>query len=108
MPLYSKNVLRSAPNGISSIFHEFDYSILHALSTIIPISDGKILGKILNLGEYSHDHEWREEDRLNDALTYHSQFYTNGTECDLTGSYRKTEVKVGSLFCLIPLNCSQT
>ena len=57
-------------------------------------ADGKIVGKTLTLGLYSHDHEWREEDRLNDALKYHSQFYTNGTECDLTGSYRKTDVKV--------------
>jgi len=44
------------------------------------------------LGKYNGDFEWSEGFDVN--LKHHSQFYANGTECDLTGNMRKTEVKV--------------
>ena len=31
---------------------------------------------------------------------YHSQYYTNGSKCDLTGKGRETEVRVGLPFLL--------
>ena len=66
------------------------------------VPDGKPSGKILNLGSYNNDYEWPEEEAssgagasgLGDDPKHPSQFYANGTECDLTGNMRKTEVKV--------------
>jgi hypothetical protein len=52
------------------------------------------------LGYYDHDLEWPEsnpgesEDEMQATLRHHKQFYTNGSKCDLTGDFRKTEVRV--------------
>ncbi len=80
-------------------------TIILLASSLISPSDGKPSGKILNLGMYNNDYEWPEEsgkEGMGSASStssdptpkHHSQFYTNGTECDLTGNMRKTEVKV--------------
>jgi len=59
------------------------------------IIDGKPSGKILHLGKYNGDFEWADEsDRTNPNLMYHTQFYVNGTDCEVTGNMRKTDVKV--------------
>ena len=51
------------------------------------------------LGHYDHDQDWSETPKSSkDAkVPHHSQFYTNGTICDLTGGYRKTEIRVSAI-----------
>ena len=65
------------------------------------------MGKIQVLGYFDHDYDWSQEEKEGETKEggesangggqkrkHHSQFYKNGTECDLTGQYRKAEVKV--------------
>ena len=60
------------------------------------VTEGRPSGKILVLGNYDHDQEWSETQKSSkDAkVSHHSQYYTNGTLCDLTGGYRKAEIRV--------------
>jgi len=46
------------------------------------------VGAIIQLGTYNNE---KEEDKKD--LTYHPQWYTNGTRCDLTGRPRQTELR---------------
>ncbi len=71
------------------------------------LTDGKPSGNIVDLGRYNNDYEWPEEEHASSPSSsssspykprYHSQYYLNGTECDLTGNMRKTEVKVTDVF----------
>lgn len=53
----------------------------------------------ISLGHYSGDTDWSQvtiEEKSRSNGRYHSQFYSNGTICDLTGDLRKTEVR---FFC---------
>ena len=77
----------------------------------ISFADGKPIGVIQILGHYDSDYEWNDGDKAIDQAQqhalpssaaaglgqrqrkYHSQFYKNGTECDLTGHLRSTEVR---------------
>ncbi len=52
------------------------------------------------LGHYDSDYDWQSEngggipeEEIVGARKYHSQFYTNGTKCDLTGHFRRAEVR---------------
>ncbi|CAD5111143.1 DgyrCDS480 [Dimorphilus gyrociliatus] len=60
------------------------------------MEDNKISGKIIYLGYYESEYNWDNEtdneskSRLN---RYHSQYYTNGSSCDVTGKQRRTEVR---------------
>lgn len=65
------------------------------------IDDGKInLGQVITLGLYDSDFDWNNEtvkEKFGNAKQkYHSQTYSNGTKCDLTGLPRNAEVR---LFC---------
>ncbi|XP_025080630.1 protein OS-9-like isoform X2 [Pomacea canaliculata] len=64
------------------------------------LEDGKIKGNIIYLGLYESEFDWSnetlKETRIRSktpAGRYHSQYYTNGTKCDLTGMGRQTEVR---------------
>ena len=61
-------------------------------------TEGRPSGKIVVLGNYDHDQDWSETQKSSkDAkVGHHSQYYTNGTLCDLTGGYRKTEIRVSA------------
>ena len=68
-------------------------------------ADGKPIGVTQILGHYESDYEWNDGDKAMDQSLpstnadaagqrkYHSQFYKNGTECDLTGHFRSSEVR---------------
>ncbi|XP_059082809.1 protein OS-9-like [Tigriopus californicus] len=56
------------------------------------MEDNRPSGKIMSLGQYDHDYEWKEGEGVA-GLKHHSQFYLNGSACDLTGSLRQTEVR---------------
>ena len=70
----------------------------------IPTADGRPHEPIMVLGFYDHDKEWTEEEEEleNKAsggdpgkiVKHHSQMYSNGSKCDLTGNLRHTEVRV--------------
>ena len=71
---------------------------LSILCVYLYFADGKPIGVTQILGHYESDYEWNDGDMAMDqsvtnaAATgqrkYHSQFYKNGTECDLTGHFR--------------------
>ncbi|KAI0232266.1 hypothetical protein LSAT2_017379 [Lamellibrachia satsuma] len=59
------------------------------------MEEGKIHGEVIYLGHYESEYDWnnasaKQANRLN---RYHSQRYVNGSECDLTGKARQTEVR---------------
>jgi hypothetical protein len=50
------------------------------------------------LGNFDSDFDWGDSDSEGHSSgvgtrKYHSQFYRNGTECDLTGQFRRSEVR---------------
>ncbi|XP_075239247.1 uncharacterized protein LOC142334808 isoform X3 [Convolutriloba macropyga] len=53
----------------------------------------------LSLGHFSHETVWDnetfsvEELRSRQTIRYHSQYYRNGSKCELTGAARETQVK---------------
>ncbi|XP_070174955.1 protein OS-9-like isoform X2 [Littorina saxatilis] len=62
--------------------------------------DGRPKGDIMFLGHYQSDFDWNNETlreaRVRSKLAsgrYHSQYYTNGSKCDLTGNGRQTEIR---------------
>lgn len=61
------------------------------------MEDNKPSGAIMSLGKYDHDYEWNSEKKESATegivQSHHSQFYTNGSVCDLTGKLRKSEVR---------------
>ena len=59
------------------------------------IPDNKASGPIIILGKYESEYNWRNSSETKNRLQrFHSQFYVNGTKCDLTGEARGTEVRV--------------
>jgi hypothetical protein len=58
----------------------------------------------LVLGIYDHDQDWSGEDEEEEKSPtgepiprlrkHHTQMYTNGSQCDLTGQLRATEIRV--------------
>ena len=73
----------------------------------MPCTDGKSQGVELVLGKYESEYDWSSGGKGGADVTsgtgsnhnrlqrFHSQFYSNGTKCDLTGEPRKAEVRVG-------------
>ena len=64
--------------------------------------DGKPSGNIMILGFYDHDKEFEDEESKGDdpplpRLRHHTQIYLNGSQCDLTGGLRHTEVRVSKI-----------
>ncbi|CAH8853729.1 unnamed protein product [Trichobilharzia szidati] len=45
------------------------------------------------LGVYERDYDWDNSSQNENKPKYHSQFYVNGSVCDLTGRHRKSEVQ---------------
>ncbi|KFM65742.1 Protein OS-9, partial [Stegodyphus mimosarum] len=62
------------------------------------IEDGQIIGQVLTLGLYESDYDWDNEtdqEKFKHAKQrYHTQYYVNGTKCDLTGQPRNAEVRI--------------
>ena len=88
----------------SAIWRKIRHSVINVkkhfkddvICTDCIFTEGRPSGKILVLGNYDHDQEWSETQKSSkDAkVGHHSQYYTNGTLCDLTGGYRKAEIRV--------------
>ncbi|XP_076456317.1 protein OS-9-like isoform X2 [Babylonia areolata] len=64
------------------------------------VEDGQIRGNVMYLGHFQSDFDWNNEtlreSRVRSKIAsgrYHSQYYTNGSKCDLTGKGRETEVR---------------
>ncbi|XP_064109668.1 LOW QUALITY PROTEIN: protein OS-9-like [Macrobrachium nipponense] len=58
------------------------------------LEDHKASGPILILGKYESEYNWKNSSETKNRLQrFHSQFYVNGTKCDLTGEPRRTEVR---------------
>lgn len=58
------------------------------------LEDNKASGPILILGKYESEYNWKNSSETKNRLQrFHSQFYVNGTKCDLTGEPRRTEVR---------------
>lgn len=61
--------------------------------------NGAISGNTLLLGLYDYDYNWtktlegEKERETKVSRNYHSQYYVNGSKCDLTGELRKSEVR---------------
>ncbi|KAG8201317.1 hypothetical protein JTE90_016796 [Oedothorax gibbosus] len=64
------------------------------------IEDGHILGQVITLGLYESEFDWLNETNKDKfrhiTQPFHSQWYVNGTKCDLTGQPRNAEVRI---FC---------
>ncbi|CAH8581729.1 unnamed protein product [Heterobilharzia americana] len=60
---------------------------------IIQYHDGSRKTSETLLGVYDHDYNWDNSSQIEDKPKYHSQFYINGSTCDLTGNHRKAEVQ---------------
>jgi len=59
------------------------------------MEDGKPSGPILHLGFYAYDKELDEDLKNSETKIkrHHTQTYSNGSQCDLTGNARETEVR---------------
>ncbi|XP_068202661.1 protein OS-9-like isoform X2 [Palaemon carinicauda] len=58
------------------------------------LEDNKASGPILILGKYESEYNWKNSSETKNRLQrFHSQFYVNGTKCDVTGQPRRTEVR---------------
>nr|XP_045624943.1 protein OS-9-like [Procambarus clarkii] len=58
------------------------------------LEDNKASGPIIILGKYESEYNWKNSSETKNRLQrFHSQFYVNGTKCDLTGEPRRTEVR---------------
>ncbi|XP_031563676.1 protein OS-9-like [Actinia tenebrosa] len=58
----------------------------------------KVVGEKMSLGVYSSETDWSKEKielpySKNSSKRFHSQFFVNGTKCDLNGELRSTQVK---------------
>ncbi|KAL9968353.1 hypothetical protein ACROYT_G026714 [Oculina patagonica] len=63
----------------------------------------EVIGDKLSLGVFSNETDWSQEKidlkekpkpgKSTVAKRYHSQYYVNGSECDLTGKARETQIK---------------
>ena len=107
----------------------FFLALFNYLLSLFHLSDGQASGKILSLGVYDRDYGWEEEEEEDkikeeeeekrneesekknplktssssslETMKHHRQFYTNGTECELNGKQRKTEVRVRGKFIFL-------
>ncbi|CAL4065749.1 unnamed protein product, partial [Meganyctiphanes norvegica] len=58
------------------------------------LEDNKASGPILILGKFESEYNWKNSSETKNRLQrFHSQFYVNGTKCDLTAEPRRTEVR---------------
>lgn len=59
------------------------------------MEEGKPSGPILHLGHYDYDKELDEDLKNSETKIkrHHTQIYANGSQCDLTGNARQTEVR---------------
>ncbi|XP_076054209.1 uncharacterized protein LOC143032884 isoform X2 [Oratosquilla oratoria] len=58
------------------------------------LEDNKAQGPILILGKYESEYNWKNSTETKNRLQrFHSQFYVNGTKCDITGEPRRAEVR---------------
>ena len=64
------------------------------------MEEGKPSGPILHLGHYDYDKELDEDLKNSETKIkrHHTQIYANGSQCDLTGNPRQTEVRVSTFF----------
>ena len=55
------------------------------------------------LGYFDNDYKWVNggEGSRQKRGRYHSQFYANGSKCDLTGDLRSVEIKVSNFLFII-------
>lgn len=64
------------------------------------IEGGQMVGHAITLGLYDSDYDWTnqtdQEKFKHTKQRYHSQYYTNGSMCDLTGQPRSAEIRI---FC---------
>ncbi|XP_067131346.1 protein OS-9-like [Centruroides vittatus] len=65
------------------------------------VEDSKIVGQVITLGLYDSDFDWdnetnKDKSSENRQKRYHSQYYNNGSKCDLTGQPRNAEIR---FFC---------
>ena len=52
---------------------------------------------VLILGVFDRDYDWSQYDSKQFKATKHSQYFTNGSICDVNGEQRKTEVRVKNI-----------
>ncbi|XP_017575747.1 protein OS-9 isoform X3 [Pygocentrus nattereri] len=61
------------------------------------LEDSEIKGDVLFLGYFESEFDWTNETakatKQHKLKRYHSQFYVNGSKCDLNGSPRESEVR---------------
>lgn len=62
------------------------------------VEDSKIVGQVITLGLYDSDFDWdnetnKDKSSENRQKRYHSQYYNNGSKCDLTGQPRNAEIR---------------
>lgn len=88
-------------NGTCSYLHDgwWTYEVCFGRNVSQYHEEGPQIKDNINLGHYAGDTDWSLvtiEKNPSNKERYHSQFYSNGTTCDLTGKLRKTEVR---FFC---------
>jgi len=64
-------------------------------------SDGEPVGEIINLGYHDSDFDWNNEQKIKAKMfkkkriqNYHTQYYVNGTICNVINHKRDSEVRV--------------
>ena len=64
-------------------------------------ADGKPIGEVIDLGHHNSDFDWSNEQNIKEKMfkkktiqKYHTQYYINGTECNVINHKRDTEVRV--------------
>ncbi|XP_076818274.1 uncharacterized protein LOC143464337 [Clavelina lepadiformis] len=62
--------------------------------------DGVPSGDIISLGNFESDFDWNDEKQIKEKMfkrshvqRYHTQYYTNGTKCDVINHKRDTEIR---------------
>ena len=62
--------------------------------------NGAIQGETISLGKFESDYNWEKSEEWESSSKtpakkrkHHSQYYVDGSTCDLTGEPRKTEVR---------------
>uniref|UniRef100_T1J0C5 Protein OS-9 n=1 Tax=Strigamia maritima TaxID=126957 RepID=T1J0C5_STRMM len=61
------------------------------------LEDSKVTGPEIILGHFESEFDWNNETQGENAKNhlqrYHSQYYVNGSQCEVTGEFRRTEVR---------------
>ena len=62
--------------------------------------NGAVQGDTISLGKFDSDYDWSKTEEWEASAKvkakkqkHHSQYYVDGSKCDLTGEPRKTEVR---------------